>query len=332
MNQYTGPDEYPIKEIPDTPLWSENFAAMFTDSNSKLAVMYSCGRWLGDPTMWREFAMVSFPDGRFLFHRGYGRNGDAKGPGGCFSKYDILEPGKSVSLTFDGPMSESTSEFFVHNSPLNDPPRNKCVMNLRFDSNAPIWNMKGDSPEATTMVGGVHIDHAGRSNGTLEYDGKTYTLTDGYSIRDHSRGVRDMSNYGAHNWVNGTFSNGRSFYLYAVRAQGSDEIGMSNSAMEQDGKVYPAEVLHTELATSSEFAGKTHNVVLSSELGEMQIEVSEVLNLFPYSMVVPFDTTLGVVTHRDSAVIYDESVKLNWDGVEGFGWSERGFTTGPLRP
>lgn len=330
MAAYTGPDEYPIKEIPPTPLWSENFAAMFTDSTSNLAVMYSCGRWQGDTTMWREFVMASFPDGRFLFHRGYGRNGDAQGPGGCFSKYDILEPGKSVKLFFDGPMSESTSDYLIHNNPLNNPPAKKCVMDIHFDSNLPVWNMKGDSAEASTMAGGIHIDHIGTCNGTIQYDGKTYTLTDGYAVRDHSRGVRDMTHYGAHCWINGRFPNGRSFYLYAMRAQGTDTLGMSNAAIDQDGKLYPATVVHTELIDSTSFAGKTHKVILDSELGRMDIEVSEVTNIFPYSMMMPFDTALGLVTHRNVAVIYDEFVRVKWDGQEGPGWSERGFATAPL--
>jgi hypothetical protein len=331
MSAYTGPDEYPIKQIPETPLWSENFAAMFTDSKSNLAVMWSCGRWLGDPTLWREFVMVSFPDGRFLYHRGYGRNADAKGPGGCFSKYDIVEPGKAVQLRFEGPMTETTSAYLVDFAPLNDPPEKKCVMDLHFDSSTPIWNMKGDSEEAQKMVGGIHIDHIGTANGTITHGGKTWTMSNGYAVRDHSRGVRDMRHYGAHNWINGSFPNGRKFYLYAAAVQGSSELGMSNASVEQDGKQYPAKVIHTEVINSTSFAGKTHHVVLQSELGEMRVDITKVLNLFPYSMVVPFDTALGRVTHRPAAILYDEFVSMRWNGVDGFGWSERGFTAQPLR-
>ena len=327
---YTGPDEFPIKEIPDTPLWSENFAAMFTDSKSDLAVMYSCGRWQGDTTMWREFVMVSFPDGRLLFHRGYGRNGDATGPGGCLSKYDIIEPGKTVRMRFDGPMSETTSEFLIRTSALNDPPAKRCTMDLRFDSDLPVWNMKGDSAEASTMAGGIHIDHIGKANGTISYDGHIYRLNDGYAVRDHSRGVRDMTHFGAHCWVNGTFPGGRSFYVYAMRAQGTDTLGMSNAAIDQDGRLYGATVRHVELIDGPGYAGMPHRVVLDSELGRMDIQISNVTNIFPYSMVMPFDTAPGLITHRKAAVMYDEYVQLVWDGKQGIGWSERGFAKEPL--
>ncbi|NHN37821.1 hypothetical protein G8764_10980 [Pseudomaricurvus alcaniphilus] len=330
MTHYTGPDEYPIKVLPDTPLWSENFAAMFTDSKSNLAVMYSTGRWHGDLTLWREFVMVAFPDGRFLFHRGYGRNADAQGPGGCLSKYDILEPGRSVQLTFDGPMSEASSDFLVLNAPLNEPPAKRCVMNLQFDSDTPVWNMKGESTEAATMAGGIHIEQIGKSNGHIEYDGKTFNLSDGYSIRDHSRGVRDMTHFGAHNWINGSFADGRAFFLYAMRAQDTTELGLSTAAVIAHGKLYSAKVVHTELITKVGDAGKTHKVILESELGQMDIEIIEVLNIFPYSMLMPFDTALGVVKHRNVACIYDESVRMTCDGIPGIGWSERGIATAPL--
>jgi hypothetical protein len=324
MSSYTGPDEFPIKVIPETPLWSENFAAMFNDNESNLSVMYSCGRWLGDPTMWREFVMVSFADGTFLYHRGYGRNGDETGPGGCLSKYTILEPGKKVHLHFDGPMTETTSDFLIHHSAQNNPPEKACRMDLTFDSAIPVWNMKGDSAEASTMAGGIHIDHIGSAQGTVEYNGKTHHLN-GYAVRDHSRGIRDMSHYGAHFWVNGTFPGGRSFYVYAMRAFGTDELGMSNAAIDQDGVLYPATVKQVELIDSIDYAGKGHKVILGSELGDMEVNITEVTNIFPYSMVVPFDTALGKLDHRPRAVLYDEFVKMTWNGVEGRGWSERGW-------
>jgi hypothetical protein len=329
MDRYTGPDEFPIKEIPDTPQWSENFAAMFANPATRVAAYYSIGRWHSDPTIWRESIMVSLPDQRVLFSRGYGRNGTSTGPGGSLSRYEILEPGNKMRLTFDGPMSEAACQDLIDNG-VRMGTMQRCKLDLRFDSAAPVWNMKGDSVEAAKMAGSMHIDHIGKVNGTIDYGGKTYTFTDGYGIRDHSRGVRDVSQYGGHNWLNGIFPGGRAFYVYAMKSQGSSTLGMSNAAVAQGDRLYPARLLHTEFISSTKDAGRTHKFVLGSELGEMEIEFAEVLNIFPAAMVSPYDVCAGSIKHRKAAFMLDEAVRMKWDGKEGFGWSERGFASEPL--
>lgn len=326
---YTGPDEYPIAEIPDTPWWSENFASMYSSPAERVAVFYSIGRWHGDRSVWREVIMVSLPDGRVLHHRGFARNGTPRGPGSALSRYEVVEPGETVTLSFDGPVTESGLNDLIERGALRETTK-RCKIDLRFDSAAPIWNMRGDSVEAGSVAGSMHIDHVGRSRGTVEFDGRTYRFDDGYAARDHSRGVRQVSQYGAHNWINGAFPGGRVFYLYGMRLQDSPTIGMSNAAVAQDGVIHPADVLHTELATSWADAGKPHRVVLRSELGEMEIEIAEVTNTFASSMVCPYDTLPGALHHRPAAALIDESVLLRWNGEEAYGWAERGFTDGPL--
>lgn len=176
----------------------------------------------------------------------------------------------------------------------------------------------------------MHIEHTGRCRGRIEYDGHTYTIEDGYSARDHSRGEREISQYGGHNWINGVFPSGRAFYLYAMRRQGSATIGTSNAAVAQDGVIHPAETVHTELATSHADLDKLHHVVLRSELGEMEIEIVSIYNTLVASMVCPYDTLPGAVHHRPAATLVDQSVLLRSDDEEGYGWAERGFTEGPL--
>jgi hypothetical protein len=329
MFPYDGPDEYPIEEIPATPWWSENFAAMFADTGLRVAVFYSIGRWHGDPTLWREVIMVSLPDQRVLFSKGYGRNGTRTGPGGSLSRYEILEPGNAVRLGFDGPMSESGFEDLVRHGARSGTAE-RCRIDLRFDAATPVWNMKGDSAEAASMAGSVHIDQIGRANGTILYRGDTYPFRDGYAVRDHSRGIRQVSQYGAHGWLQGIFPGGRAFYVYAMKSQGSATIGMSNAAIVEGGRLYPAKLLATEFISSAEEAGRPHRILLTCDLGEMAIEVTEVLNKMPSSMVSPYDTAPGSVTHRNAALIFDESVRMRWDGRDGVGWSERGFAPGVL--
>ncbi len=331
MTAYTGPDEYPIKEIPATAWWSENFAAMFASPAEKVAVFYSLGRWHGDPTLWRELIIISLPDKRVIFSKGYGRNGSLTGAGGALSHYEIVEPGKKVRLNFDGPMSESTLDEMVADGQRSGPAK-RCKLDLRFDAAAPMWNMKGDSAEAASVAGSIHIDHIGKANGSIEYDGKTYHFKDGYSSRDHSRGAREVSAYGAHNWINCLFPSGRAIYLYAMKSHGSTAIGMSNAAVAQGDRLYPAKLLHTEFITSSADVGKCHKIILDCELGQMALEIAEVANSLPSHMVVPFETNAGAAPYRPSAFIVDESVLMKWNGEQAWGWSERGIASQSLVP
>src|SRR5262245_42444216 len=103
MNKYSGPDEFPIAQIPDTLSWSENFAAMFASPSAPIAVYYGVGRWHSDPTLWRENIIISLPDQRLLFRKSYGRGGTRTSAGGSLTRYEILEPGNTVRLTMDGP-------------------------------------------------------------------------------------------------------------------------------------------------------------------------------------------------------------------------------------
>ena len=44
----------------------------------------------------------------------------------------------------------------------------------------------------------------------------------------------------------------------------------------------------------------------------MEVEVSKVLTCFPISMVMPFDTAVGRLNKRNSALMFDETVSLSW--------------------
>lgn len=327
---YTAADEYPLSVSPDTPQWSENFAAFFCDEKLGVSVMYSAGRWHADPNLWREYIWVGLPGDRVLYHRSYGRTPNDKGPPGHLGRYEILVPLKSARLTFDGPVSESTSRAMIERGPLNEPPAKRLVMDLRFDSDVPIWDMKGSSHEAQTMTGAMHIDHAGVANGSIRYDGQIYELQNGYAVRDHSRGVRDMSYYGRHAWINGKFPDGVHFHVYAGAAQGSRDLGMAEAVVIQGQRVLPAKLLHVDLLTDTKQAATPHRLALESELGRMEIDVVEFMNTFPYSMFTPFDTTPGLTFHRRQASMFDEFVRLRCNGQTGVGWSERGIAPQPI--
>ena len=324
MKPYEGPDEYPIADIPDIALWSENYAAMFSSPETRTAVFFHAGRWHGDPTVWRELVIVSLPDDRTLYHRGYGRASTATSVSGGLACFEIVEPGKRMTLRFDGPMTQSTATRLIDHGPRIESAE-RCKIDLRFEGLAAVWDMKAGSGTAASVAGGMHVEQVGRASGAVLFAGKEYSFEDGYCVRDHSRGPRDVSHYGGHNWLNGLFPDGTAFHVYGMKLQGTDALGMSMGTVIQGDRVMPASVRHTEFASSGADRGKLHRIVLDGEFGEMIIDIVEVLNTVPNSFVAPFDTTAGTAQHRWSGFLLDEAVRIRWNGQDGLGWSERGL-------
>lgn len=324
MKPYDGPDEYPIKQVPDVPWWSENYAVMFSAPEERVSLFYSAGRWHGDPSIWRELVIVALPDGRILHHRSYARATSETTVSGGLAQYEILEPGRRMRLSFDGPMAQSNvTDLMTHGTRVESMAR--CTIDLGFEGLAAVWDMKGDSDAAKAVAGGMHTEQVGRASGSIRFEGKDYSFEQGYCARDHSRGPREIGHYAGHNWLNGVFPDGTGFHVYGIKLADRDELGMSNAAVIQGDKVMPATVLHTEFVQSLADRGKLHRIRLSCELGEMEIDIVEVLGTVPMSVVAPYDTGPGVVHHQWSGFLMDEAVRLRWNGQDGLGWSERGF-------
>jgi hypothetical protein len=329
MKDYVGPDEYPIKCIPEIAWWSENYAAMFSSPGAKVALLYSAGRWHADPSVWRELIMIALPNDRILYHKGYSRASTSTTVSGGLSEYEIVEPGKKMHLRFDGPMAESTITDLVAEGARFES-TGRCRIDLKFDGLAAVWDMKGDSDAATSFAGSMHVEQVGRASGSIAYDGTSSSFADGYCVRDHSRGPRDIAKFAGHNWLNGVFPDGTSFHVYAAKMKDRRELAMSNAVVIQGDRIMQATVRETQFAQSPGDRGKLHRILLDCELGEVLIEVCEVLNTVPLSVVAPFDTGPGTAKHRWSGFQLDESVRLRWDGRNGFGWSERGMVLDDL--
>lgn len=322
-------DEYPIAQIPAIPQWSENYAVMFGDPVSRTSIYYSIGRNLADRSIWRELIGIVLPDQRILFAKNYGRGATSTGPGGGLTKLDVIEAERCLRLTFSGPVTASTHAELVGRG-YREGPKGFCNIDVKFDAVKPVWNMKGDSREAGTIAGSMHIEQIGAANGTIEIDGCTFPLTNGYSVRDHSRGIRDVSQYRMHCWINGCFPDGRAFAFYAMQLQGSETFGMSNAAVFDGDKRYPATLVRTDIDVDLEDASKRHTVVLDSPLGAMEIRVSEILTSFPNSMVCPYDMCPGRLDHVVSAFMLDQLVTFECNGQKGIGWTERGVARKPF--
>ncbi len=324
------PDEYPITTIPDIPSWSENYALMASDTEGELALFFGTGRWHGAPDIWRELLVIALPDGRNIFAKGYGRGGDARGPGGACAKFDVLEPGRRFALRYDGPLWESDrADLFDHG--FRDGAVRHGTVELTFESDRPVWNMKGDSVAAADIAGAIHIEQIGLTTGTVTYGDERYVFRRGFSIRDHSRGPRDVTRYQGHCWTQGHFAyTDTSFFVYAMALRGVEGLGMANAAVMRAGRTYPAVLRAINMPDSAEATRGLMHLELESDLGIMTIEATRLINHVVTGMVRPYDTIVGGKARHSAAVIVDGPTRLSWNGQEGLGWSERGFAPDPL--
>jgi hypothetical protein len=321
--------EYPIEQIPDTPLWSENYAAMFMDDALGISILYSCGRWHADPTLWREMVAVDLPDGRLAFAKNFGRHVTPIGPAPGLSRYEVLEPERRARLRFDGPMWQSTAaELTAHG--FREGRLQRCRIDVEFNAAHPLWNMASPARGAHEIAGSIHTEQVGIPTGTLDYDGKQYRLQGGYSIRDHSRGVRNVENYYQHCWMNGRFPGGRGFHLYSMQLRDANRSSMATGVVFQDDRLYCAEVLQTSHTDSPADIDNPAVVILKSELGVMTVRVTGRLGHVPLNFVKPFDPSIGAVHHRSATFQADDAVRIEWDGQTGLGWCERGYAKQPL--
>jgi hypothetical protein len=322
--------EYPIAQIPEIPWWSENYALMAGDPEARISLFFGSGRWHGDPSVWRELICINLPDGRTIFAKGYGRNGDANGPGGAFAKLDVLDDGTRFRLTYDGPLWQGTNaDLLAHG--FRDGANRRGRVDLTFRGVAPIWRMSGKSEAEADIAGALHVEQIGEVNGTIAYDDREYRLVNAYSVRDHSRGPRQPSAYRASCWASGYCAGaGIGYHLYAMSLHGRDGGSMSNAVLIRDGALHPAEIVSVTLPESIAGVEALLRVVLRSEMGETIITASERIASTVSGMIAPYDTVVGGRAGQPSAAIIDSLVRLDIDGAPGFGWSELGYSPTPL--
>jgi hypothetical protein len=322
--------EYPFGIRPQTPLWSENFALVFADPQQRISALYSIGTWYLDTSVWRENLALVLPDGQILVGRNFGRNTQAAVVSASVSRYEIVAADRRVRLTWNGPASANSFEQLLQHGGRSDQLR-RLQLSLDFVATAPTWDMHaGHDRDRTGLAGALHIEQIGVCNGTLRVDDKEYRIAQAYTCRDHSRGARDITQYRNHCWINGSFPGGRSFQLYNFRMHHIEGAALSLATVTQDGQHHTATIEHVEYVNALGDARALHRIVLRCALGEMSIAVQEVLTSIPMTMTSPFNPAAGLQPGPHGQM-FDEGIRLEWNGVTGYGWSERGFSQLPIR-
>ncbi|MBL8267741.1 hypothetical protein, partial [Steroidobacter sp.] len=213
-------DDYPAAHVPPLKFWSENYAFMINDGANGVALASQMGRWPVDANIWREFFMVGLPGERVLYHKAFGRAATAKVAAASLFRIEVIEPDWEFRLIFDGPVAEDQRANLMARGTTVRP-----VRPLQFDlvmrGVAPIWDMSGHANAAEALAGKMHTEQVGSVSGTIVYGSESFKVERAFGQRDHSRGIRVITQLHRHCWAQGWFpERDVTFNLYKMAVHG----------------------------------------------------------------------------------------------------------------
>src|SRR5690606_21399450 len=150
------------------------------------------------------FFMIGLPGERVLYHKAFGRAATAQVASASLFSIEVLEPGEEFRLTFEGPVAEDTRANLLARGVTVRPVR-PLKMELHMRGVVPVWDMSGHANEAEALAGKMHIEQVGEVNGFIAYGDERYQISKAFGQRDHSRGVRIITQLYRHCWAQGWF-------------------------------------------------------------------------------------------------------------------------------
>ena len=318
-------EEYPIRELPDVPIWSENFWFVAYDPGNRLGVWTHCGRSSWDPTVWRETVMVYLPDGDFLITKGFGRHQTESGPRASSLHFEMIEPWNRGATRFDGAVIR-VSRDQADGGAVGEGVHFGLRMDLDWRGLGPLWAMGQTDTEDQTW-GNTRYEQFCAVTGTVEFEDQRLDF-EGTALRDHTRGARDLTPLSRHSCFNCVFpESGRAFHALLVDIDGSEP--MRRAAVLEDGELVEAEISHdTSLLESREQGDDPFELGLAWPGGSATIE-AELVGNFPLAWGGFNEFVMGFDPEASYAVMFEGFSKYRWDGEEGYGLTERSLRHRP---
>lgn len=323
-------DEFPAMDVPDIPLWSENYAFTCNDTRNGIGLIANLGRTCAYPDIWREAITIALPGERIICIKNYGRNGTSEIASASMFQVEVVTPGKEVRIRYDGPaVEQSRNDLLRHGFVQNK--IKSCKLDLMFSGIAPVWNISGDTGHSTHIAGKMHIEQIGRGDGFINIDGEHFVVEGAFTNRDHSRGVRNLSAFKSSCWAQGYFAKENiAFSVYAIEMYGMDGLAMSNACISRGEERFSASLVDVDMIKGFADGNQSFRIRLSTELGDMEISNKTTITSSPLSVVSPWDMFHGILPGVPSGLIFEESVLWQWGENEGSGWSERCFVHEPF--
>ncbi|MGH8972351.1 MAG: hypothetical protein ACRD0C_04020 [Acidimicrobiia bacterium] len=303
--------EFPFREFPDLPLWTENYCYVCYDPTTEIGVWTHLGRAPFDPTLWRELSMIFLPSGERLVNKGYGRSETERGPGGATLSYECIEPWNQWRSRRDGAAIRTTAKE-LDAGMLGDRAHERVAFDLTWQGHSLIWDW-GEVEDAHKW-GKLHYEQLCQVRGTVTVGGETIPF-DGSGLRDHTSGPRDFTVVVNHIWCWGNFPSGRGFIILHVVVDGQ---ALTRAITLEDGELV-AQTLGNPPVLASRSQGSDPFVL---ELGEHRI-AGEILHLLPNGFDGPNDICLGYDPAVTGTANFECFSRFEWDGEIGYGLTER---------
>ncbi|HLY55819.1 MAG TPA: hypothetical protein VKS60_09705 [Stellaceae bacterium] len=321
-------EELPVTGIPAIPAWSENYCFDGYDPVNEAGCWLHLGRWPRNASIWREQVLLYLPRGDHLVIRGFGNHPVERGAGGALLKLQCLEPGSKWRLTYSGPARRLTVEQMMAgpHTHLSEGPYVTVDMDLTFVATRRPWDFGELIGENWATF---HYEQHGRLTGRIRYDapggGERTVEMDGNAYRDHSRGPRELSNFGGFYWLHGQFPGGRAFSM--VRSykfeNGVRSVGVARAVVFDGDRILPATAGELPILTDKNLPPETYAFELESELGTMAIE-ARLLRVIAQSSDRYMDQYDGIATSEiGTHYCFEQPTEFRWNGLTGHGWTER---------
>jgi hypothetical protein len=317
-------DEIPMAKVPPIPFMSENYCFTGIDAKSGLAFFLHMGRWVKNPAIFRELLLFYLPDGSYLLHQSFGRGDCSKGPFAACLSLTVEDPGRKIAIRFSGPIQRITPERLTNGRevPVS---YDRLDLNLSFDANAPFWYFKETD---NTTWSSWHTEQQGLVTGDIDHDGTRYAFN-GRGYRDHSRGVRQLSEWRGHTWIQGQFEDGSSFAVYQLWQiiEGSEVEALSEAKILQENRFISAKVSATPRLFSTATAYEPFTLTLDSELGPMVIN-GKPLSIGLFSVAPGFShfmPGIPVGVREFPMTCVEQPVEYRIGERTAYGWTERSY-------
>jgi len=321
--------DYPLSPIPTIEMWSENYAFMINDPANGVAMASQLGRWPINPSVWREFFMLSLPGERIAHHKAFGRAATDRIAAAALFSMEVVEPAQAFRLQFDGPVSVDTRAGLLERG-IAAVPVTPLQFDLLFTGVAPVWDMSGHAQGAEAAAGKMHVEQVGAVSGTIALAGEEYRLEQVFGQRDHSRGIRVITNLYRHCWAQGWFPDeDLTFNVYMMALHGGAQP-MANASISKAGRRLPATIRSLALMERDGDHARPYRLELESELGPMAFEVDTFIASMPAAFTSPYDKFPGILPKGHAASSNEEAVLWRWGDRLGAGWSERSFNAAPF--
>jgi hypothetical protein len=316
-----------IEQSAIDPHIRENVCFVGYDPLRTVGYLIQLSRWCHDPAIWREQVQVFLPDGGYLLHRGWGRDGSRDEPAAALLQVIALEPGRRWRISYRGP-ARYTTAVELSCGPLRERTQQLLDLDVTFESDYEVWEMHSQS--ADRKWGHAHAEQPGRIRGRIELDGSR-TDIDGHGYRNRSRGTRTLSVLVDHCWAHGIFSGGRAFAISSVRMQGHEN---SLSSATTHARIWNAGRLYVATCSNPPLLGDLQHALadppdrltfeLDSDLGPMRVDAQTMASI-PHSTTVDGEWLDGVITDASLAylVAYERPMVLKWNGERGSGHIEQ---------